>query len=224
MIEQTVETELQKALERFPHTIRDLLLDAAHRVIELHTNQPPRPSGELYPNHVVRVAARIVNEFDIVDKDIFIAALFHDTIEDQLDGLVGHKEATRDEAYVLLAKQYSPRVSEIVRAMTNTVAYEACTDPVEKQQLYEQHVVEEASRSNDCFVVKLSDFLDNAMQLQRNLTDKSRIHGAKKYRPIFTYLEETLLSDRELPLSLEVRKSIAETLHRQSLYVADLLS
>ncbi len=214
--------DLNDALSAFDEPARLQLATATERAIELHAQQSRRPSGEAYSNHVVRVAARIVNEFRIVDSALFIAALFHDAVEDQRDLLCGHADATREEALAHLAGAYSPRVSAAVAGVTNTEAYEVEKDITVRNQLYASHVIEACDANKDAFIVKLSDFFDNAMQLQGNKQPGGAQKGALKYGPLFDYFIERLTTRRPENIAEDVANRLIAQIQKQQEYVHSL--
>jgi (p)ppGpp synthase/HD superfamily hydrolase len=63
--------------------------DAMVLALEIHKNQRPRPDGP-YLYHILRVINRIVEEYMITDPELVIAALLHDSVEDQAEKLARH--------------------------------------------------------------------------------------------------------------------------------------
>lgn len=223
MIHPDVKHSLASALSKFSAGDTDKLRATCNYAIALHVNQLPRPSGESYDNHIIRVAARLVNDFGIVDKDLFIAALLHDSVEDQLDKLVGHDGSSRSEAYQILSQTYSPRVSHIIQGLSNSEEYNATDDRDKRNELYIQHVIDECEKSDDCAIVKLSDFFDNAMQLQQNTTAEARLKGAAKYLPLFDYFINLIATNERLPFSIDVKQSLTNRIQEQKKYVIELI-
>lgn len=222
-VDEGVSRRFNEALEAFSAEQRPILIEAAGKAVRLHALQAPRPSGERYANHVVRVASRIVNEFGIVDAELFIAGLYHDTIEDQLDLLCGVKGASRQQGYDTIRDLYSPRVSRLVKGMTNPLEYEEAPDRLAKIDVYMRHVQHVCDTDDEVFVVKLSDLFDNAMQLQQVPDEARRLKGARKYHGALEYFYKALRSDRSLALSNDIRVSLAERIAQQLTYIDGLI-
>ena len=89
---------------------------------------------EPYLNHVLRVALRIMVHYDISDPDIICAALLHDLVEDHADDL---SPAGRPGAFAMLTACFGPRVTDLVRAVTNP-SYALDAD---KDNEYREHLV-----------------------------------------------------------------------------------
>lgn len=213
---------LEQALALFPESERERLSQIAERAIALHEQQALRPSGEAYPNHVANVAARIVNDFGIVDEELFIAGLFHDAVEDQRDLLCGHSDASREDAEEYLTDTFSPRVAAAVIGVTNTQAYEDEPDATKRNQLYVDHIIEACTANKDCCIVKLSDFFDNAMQLQDNKQPGGAKRGALKYGPLFDFFIDQLKNHRPEALSPDIARLLVTDIEQQQHYVKKL--
>lgn len=167
------------------------LWQAITHTAKIHTGQK-RLSGEEYPNHTMMVGARIPVEFGIVDEELFIAGLYHDSVEDQITKLTEIQNATRDEAYDWLEQNYSRRVAKAVEGVTNSTK-PVGLDRVQKNQLYLDHVVEACDTNPDCFIIKLSDFLDNS-NITNIKTLESRHRQSTKYTPLADYFINRLES------------------------------
>ena len=193
-LEITPETSayLERALLKFEPHDRSVLENAITHALSVHAQQARRPSGETYGNHILRVAARLSNDFGIIDKELFIAGLYHDAIEDQVEKLCEGESVSRSNAYRFLTTHYSERVSNTVRGVSNPEDLEDIRDRNERDSKYIAHVIDECNKNSDCFLIKLSDFFDNAMRIQYNLTEVDKVRGAKKYLPLFDYFYECL--------------------------------
>lgn len=210
-----------RALAHFEPYDQVLLWGVATHALSLHGAQARRPSGETYGNHLLRVAARIVNDFGLLDKELLIAALYHDAVEDQLANLCGDETPSREKAYEILATHYGARVSKAVEGVTNPEELKGRQDRELRNQLYVAHVIEECTNNHDCFVIKLSDFFDNAMRMQYNLDPAAKARGARKYGPLFDYFVDYLLR-REVKISHVRRAELIDMVVDQQEYVAGL--
>lgn len=135
--------------------VDDARLEAA---LELIDSLPwePRPGGEDYRMHLLRVARRVRCEFGLEDPDLTLAALLHDVLEDQ------------DVGAEALREQFGERVTSLVQALTN-------------EGDYTTHVLK--TIHGPAGPVKLADFLDNALQLHElEAARRERLH--RKYSPV----------------------------------------
>lgn len=210
---------IEDAIDQFPLEDRAELETAVSMAIILYDGQR-RKSGEAYANHVLRVAARIVNQFGIVDKDLFIAGLFHDTVEDQLPRLA--PSGQRSDGFVVLDRAFSPRVSQAVAGVTNSEEYELLTDRAAKNDEYIRHAIQELDASDDSFIVKLADFFDNAMQLHLNESRDDQVYAARKYAPLFDYFIRRLETFEAI--AEECRRELIRQIKEQQAKVAELLA
>ena len=100
-------------LKRLPVADRRVISDAAAWAALLHLGQ--RRTREPYLNHPLRVTLRILCYYHVEDRDVLVAALLHDAIEDQPWRVVGlpsdHGPPPREEAIAALAEWCGPRVA-----------------------------------------------------------------------------------------------------------------
>lgn len=136
-------------------SLADPRLDLALELID-RLPWEPRPTGEDYRMHLLRVACRVRCEFGLEDPDLTIAALLHDVLEDQ------------DVTAADLQEQFGERVVALVQALTNEGDYTA-------------HVLK--TIQGPAGPVKLADFMDNALQLHE-LEEARRERLRRKYAPV----------------------------------------
>jgi (p)ppGpp synthase/HD superfamily hydrolase len=187
---------------------REWLAEALDLAATLHADD--RREREPYLNHLLRVAIRIIRYYGIHDVDVIIAALLHDAVEDHPSELAAvpagsHSELT-DAAIAELSRRFNPRVSELVRAVTNP-EYDPERD---RHEQYRTHVTESLERDPWARVIKVSDFTDNGLGVIHTTLDKAR-SSATKYRPLVPTLRE-LVGRPDTPLSAEAKKHILEQL------------
>ena len=127
-------------------------LDLAAR---LHRDD--RRQREPYLNHLLRVTLRIICHYGILDPEVALAALLHDSVEDHAAGL--SPAGGRDGALAVLAGWFGPRVTALVGAVTNP----PWTPGADKHEQYRAHVTA-LLRDGDphAGVIKLADFTDYA--------------------------------------------------------------
>lgn len=217
----TAETHhyLTSALDKFSASEAAALAADAQYAQELHEHQAPRASGEAYANHAVRVGSRIANDFGVIDLELVEAGFFHDTVEDQLAKLCHPHTPSRDTAFHILETRYSKRVRNAIYGVTNPPSYGMTTSREQRNTLYIQHVIEACDQNSDCFIVKLSDFFDNAMQLQHNSSPEAKLRGALKYLPLFEYFADKLTNDSTIPIEPEIKTNLAQQIKAQRAFV-----
>jgi (p)ppGpp synthase/HD superfamily hydrolase len=196
-------------LASFPPDERAQLEEALGLASELH--HADRRVREPYLNHLLRVAIRIIRYYGVRDVDVLTAALLHDAVEDhpaELAGLspgLSHAVLT-DAAVAELARRFSPRMSELVRSVTNP-EYDPERD---KHEQYRAHVAESLDRDPWARVIKVSDFTDNGVGVIHTTLDKAR-SSAVKYRPLVPKLRE-LVGRPDTPLSIAAKDHILDQL------------
>lgn len=159
----------------------------------LHADDRRSPGP--YIAHPARIANRIVTHFGVRDPELVAAALLHDTVEDhatelaELAGVVSedpHK--TREAALEVLQDIFGERVARTVSLVTNPI-YDGA--PEDKNQFYFDHV-KEAIQDPDALVIKLSDFVDNAVGLHHTENANLIRKLSRKYDPLYPVFEEAL--------------------------------
>ena len=205
---------LDRAVSRFGSADRTRIGEAASLMVALHYDQGDRPGGSPYVDHPLDVALTGVLEFGFSDGDCVVAALLHDSVEDQPEKLAGESEGdVRVAALRELTRRFGARVANLVAHVTNP-EWET-TDRAEKNRLYREHFREIARADPQAFAIKLADFSTNALRLDAvEETDPARYDKLRrKYCPV---MEDaiSLLSDipeKDHPLS-GARGSLLEKL------------
>jgi hypothetical protein len=196
-------------LEEFPPAERATLETALALAARLHAGD--RRTREPYLNHLLRVAIRIIRYYGIRDVDVLTAALLHDAVEDhpaELAGLPAEHppEVLTDAAVAELARQFNPRVAELVRSVTNP-EYDPERD---RNEQYRIHVADSLDRDPWARVIKVSDFTDNGVGVIHTGGDRAP-HLAAKYRPLVPILRE-LVGRPDTPLSMPAKDHILDQL------------
>lgn len=145
-----------------------------------------------YIEHPLRIAARLLR-YGCCSESVVISALLHDTVEDHADSIAlefagdvpGDEAEARTIALDYLGAVFGRGVSRTVAGLTNPIM-----DPslrrAEKNAIYQAHVVS-AIADSDVFLVKVSDFVDNAVGLRHNLSEENAgmvRRLATKYLPL----------------------------------------
>lgn len=177
-----------------------MLADGAHRG-QTRSNRGVLPR-DTYITHPLRNALRLLRA-GVSDKNVIIAAILHDVVEDGPDVVVhwfavytvmmpyDKKNAESVEYYRRLALQYisftyGEEVARLVAGVTNPVVSNKFALSAEaKRKVYQGHVrssIEDASIG----LVKLADIVDNAAGLKHNtsMSDSVRSILARKYHPL----------------------------------------
>jgi len=162
--------------------------EAMNLALEIHKDQKPRPDGP-YVNHILRVSNRIVEEYGIKDPELVISALLHDSVEDQSKKLAEllaentENISEREKALLFVKNTFGERVSKIVSKLSNPEPETEGLSPEQKNNIYKEHV-KEAIEDSDVLPIKLSDFSDNALNLEAVGDPARRLKLSKKYAPV----------------------------------------
>jgi (p)ppGpp synthase/HD superfamily hydrolase len=202
---------------------------ALHLMLQVHFQQKDRPDGQPYINHPLDVALSVLNEYQIYDPNILIAALLHDSVEDQTEAViawadhnVAYKEAPRVEyALRVIEGLFGRDVAELVGTLTNpdfdAEAERLTADKEEKDnikiQLYLQHIESIYDDNVSAFVIKLADFSHNALHLDVLEEGPRKNWLRSKYWPVILMISHRLqeLADKSHPLYRR-KDEISETL------------
>jgi (p)ppGpp synthase/HD superfamily hydrolase len=189
-------------IEDFAEADRERLMSALDLAASLHEGQ--RRVREPYLNHVLRVAIRIIHYYDVRDVDVIVAALLHDSAEDQAERLAGVPDT--EKALKRLAELFGPRVAGLVESVTNP---EYTADRSVHEQ-YREHLAESLERDPWARVIKVSDFTDNGVGVIHTVGPKVR-SAATKYRPLVPVFRD-LVTRPDTPLDARAREHILQQL------------
>jgi guanosine-3',5'-bis(diphosphate) 3'-pyrophosphohydrolase len=124
-----------------------LILRAADFAADKHRDQ--RRKGKLkrpYVNHCIEVASLLANVGRVVDDNVLVAALLHDTIEDT--------DTTRDE----IASAFGLSIADIVMEVTD----DKSLDKQERKDLQVQHA---PTLSQGAKLIKIADKISNVREI-----------------------------------------------------------
>lgn len=161
--------------------------EALNLALKIHKDQKPRPDGP-YVNHILRVSNRIVEEYGIKDPELVMAGLLHDSVEDQAKKLADmiydvETNSEREKALLYIKNTFGERVEKIVKKLSNPEPETEGLSPQEKNNIYKEHV-KGAIEDSDVLPIKLSDFSDNALNLESVSDPARRLKLSKKYLPV----------------------------------------
>lgn len=173
---------------------RKKISEALDLMIVLHIDQKDRPDGPPYLSHTMNVARRLIEEYGVRDPEKIIAALLHDSIEDQAEKLsdryTGDETDTRLRALGYIEQRFGKRVRYIIQELSNPEeggeelkAKKASMTEQEiaraKMDIYKEHVRSMITKINPetgepdagIALIKLGDFSDNALNLH-NISER----------------------------------------------------
>lgn len=165
-------------------------------------NMPRAP----YIEHPLRGALRLVR-YGVTNADVLIATVLHDTIEDHASdialsylNLITSERDARLAVQQLLVDEYGADVARLVFAVSNPLADRWLTR-AEKNQMYVAHVLA-VTAAPDVFLVKFTDFVDNALSLHHTLdTNQAMVQRlATKYLPLLPAFSARLSEPDLAPL------------------------
>ncbi len=175
--------------------------EALNLALIVHADQKPRPDGP-YVNHILRVSNRIVEEYGIKDPELVIGALLHDSVEDQAKKLAAlladtTSDSEREQALLYVKNTFGERIEKIVVKLSNPEPEKEGMSADEKNNVYKEHV-KEAIEDSDVLPIKLSDFSDNALNLEAISDPARRLKLSKKYLPVMEVFVERLKTAHDI--------------------------
>ncbi len=202
----------------------------------IHKNQKDKANGTPFIGHPILVCLRLF-KFGVRDPQIIEEGLLHDTVEDQgviisretLEkkyGKIENPEVFEDQNWELVRQsavkeiknQYGRRVSKVVQNLSNPdywhKAVKKGIDPQTNKEEYRKlkfklnrKHVKEIINDPDVFVVKLADFLTNALHIHTYTDPDKRKKYKDKYLPIFPIFIQ-YLKNGSLPYEIQNREKV----------------
>lgn len=212
-------------------------IELAH---SLHLDQKRRNRGEHdktpYIEHPLRCSIRLLR-MGVKDESVIVSSILHDSIEDcaQKFSLAYTREKFLEENKAreifddFLLKKFGSKVSCTIKGVTNPIQKEKISKQ-EKRDLYRENLAEKLQATPQIFLVKYSDFADNAGGLHHNYVDgfkEKTYNQALKYISCVELFEENLENHNlEIPQSsIELmRKKLARTRKRLQAIIKDFES
>ena len=182
--------------------------------------------ADLYVVHPLRNAMRIIR-WGEADPDIVIGAVLHDTVEDQPEKLIAgggidspsSPEQQRSAALDAIDDEFGSTVRDIVAAVSNPI-WAPGLSADQKRQGYVDHV-RKAVRGYPAFMVKVADFVDNALGLHHQVGRPDvTARLAWKYQPLCPVLLAAALQHSAAGHRLSA--DLMAKLERAADYLADL--
>ena len=178
----------------------------------LHRNDIRGGGGILpdnYINHPLRNTVRIMR-YGCFQEDIIIASILHDIVEDHAFDIVSEFtthdlsdiDVKSQDGQIILAEfalkyiqeQFGYNVSRIVNKVSNK-PNQAGLSREEQRAVYIKHVAAAITDDPEVFMVKFSDFSDNAIDLHHNVSNVDMVsHLSRKYFPLIPYFRSGIQS------------------------------
>jgi (p)ppGpp synthase/HD superfamily hydrolase len=176
------------------------IYEALDLMLELHSDQKPYSDGKPYSSHPLYVASDLINKYEIRNKDLIIAGLLHDAIEDQKIKLQAKRlqrlknedaigPSPEHDALLEIGDLFGPKVRKIVTSMTNPDFNKQISNLKSddrkkfKNELYKKHV-QDIIRDPEVFAVKFADFARNAFAISTLPDGEKKEHFKNKYGPV----------------------------------------
>ena len=213
--------------EKFSVGDQSEIYDACMLMFTLHMYQKDRPDKSPYVEHPLNVAVKVIRMMANPDKDLAIAALLHDAVEDQsgkLALLAENSQANETEEVKALgeiARKYGERVRQIVSGLSNPDFEKVLSErgvnkenpeyQSAKNKMYAEHV-QEAIKDPDVLVIKLADFSENALRLSELPEDTIERKQRKqqfiaKYLPVMKIFIDKIEREQIFPEYIEKLKT-----------------
>lgn len=200
-----------------------LVFNAIRDATFLHRNQTRANRGQLertsYIEHPLRGALRLIR-WGVTDRDLIIAAILHDTVEDCAADILIHflsidpSEISEAEARAYAADwiriTYGIGAATLVMAVTNEFPVPGATR-AERAAAYVEHARAGICSDVRVFLVKFTDYMDNAAGLYHNDVPGNRgmvVRLAGKYLPMADVFEDA--REPEALLRYVNREGLAE--------------
>ncbi len=186
---------------------RKSIVEAFNLMIELHISQKDRPDKKPYIVHPLEVAKVVWQDFGVKDKDVIVAALLHDSIEDQAEKLSeknGEPESVDKIRSGLnyIGKKFGMDVARLVEELSNPdrseediekelfdLGFDVNNENFEKEKnklknkYYLEHVKEIIEKDPKLLMIKLADFSLNALALDNVQDPVRKAKLLAKYQP-----------------------------------------
>lgn len=210
---QQLSAQLWASLPPQTAVTRQRLAQALDWMLRAHYGQADREDGP-YPNHPLRVALHVLEQFGRQDPDVIMAALLHDMVEDQAEAVLALTAVPlpatnpQKQALAVLSNQFGARVAQLVGYLTNP-DFAALAEAARENgrfptpyTLYRDHIIHLYTQDGDAFLIKLADFWQNAGHLSRVADPQRQAHLRRKYGPVMGWIIATLpqLDDPAHPL------------------------
>lgn len=180
---------LDPRVARFEHWLKTAdtkIADAYKLAQEIHA-EDKRKDGKPYTVHLVEVALFLIEQLQILDPELITAGLLHDSVEDHPEkiSIAEIKSKFGDRVGNIVAKLSVPEMTDAELAQFGTEKEKQWA----KIHHYQEHV-RDAITDDDVFVLKITDFCQNALKLS-HLYNKAQLQSrlANKYLDLVKLFE-----------------------------------
>lgn len=179
----------------------------------LHRNQTRANRGTLprtaYFEHPGRNCLRAIR-WGVNDPELISAIILHDVAEDCAAEIAGTfmnrpgagPERARGLALSWIIEGWGVETARLVAAVSNPVPSAEKLTKEQKRRRYAEHVREAITGDAAVFIVKFTDFVDNASGLHHNDTGANKgmvAHLAAKYLPLVDIFASEVRSNTQIP-------------------------
>jgi len=147
-----------------------------------------------YATRLLRVAIRLIRDYGVTEPSVITAAVLHDSLEDHPDELIelavraGFNPEDGFEAVAALTDRIT---ADLIQGVTNPLKPPDLTES-QRRALYADNVRTKIAESFEVYLIKLSDFTDNAVGLHWSEGQEIIVRLAQKYLPVFQiFLDQT---------------------------------
>lgn len=204
--QSAISTFIDFVRRRFEREGSVIIEDAIADMCFLHEGQT-RSDGSPYLLHPLEVARRVMMDF-LSSMDVVIAALLHDSLEDQASKILDIKKVEssfvpgsdeeKQAAVDLIRSYYGERVEAILTKLTNPSFLKNGSEE-EWLSHYRAHV-QRAIEDKDALIVKLADFMHNLECTCAMAESDQKELYLRKYLPLIgVFIERLQKGDNVLP-------------------------
>lgn len=189
------------------HPYQHRIQKAADLAMVLHSDQTRKSRDEFmktpYIEHPFRNTLRIIR-WGIDNDDVIIGSLLHDVVEDcsdvfckeYLNKTIGDEPFAQDLLIRHIEREFGGKVKQVVLGVTNPLvspegALMSSLPKSERNRIYREHVADQI-KDPEVFLVKFSDYIDNAGGLYHSMDKDFIKRQAPKYQPLLSVFKSTL--------------------------------
>lgn len=239
--------ELQERASKMPVQDYARVMEAASLAEYLHrtdvrktpsrtSSGQPRVDVDPYIIHPLRNTIRLAR-WGSEDPDVYIASLLHDTVEDHGKDLSveycgtspdASEEQHRAAAYRYISRTFGPRASHFVDLMSNPLMdKETKRNKPVADKIYADHVRESVQESPQVLILKVADFVDNALSAHQGEINRLAVNRSKKYAQLVPIFSEALEKHKDVMPSLVTQEgadAIGKRVSKAKDYLESIIS
>lgn len=213
-IQETLEHFMNQILENIEKEEDQIkIFNALVLAIKVHIDENDRLEGQPVIGHVIEVAQKMMQDYEILDKDLIISGILHDSIEDNALYLAykknyilrkGKRENQLENAALdFIEDLFGPSVADTISFVSKPDFEKMIEDQKSlgrkkskseiKNELYEVYI-KEILKDPKALIIKYMDFEVNALEmLERQMPEGAKkIKQMKKYYGVLDVFEEAI--------------------------------